>query len=120
MIRKSAAPTLTGSCFAGYEFWLFPNLLSDQVDLIGAFVPLLSFEKPADGKSHLGTRVGGFLGVSFMLYVFYVYTPDESSLSFQKTNESILDMFNTANKPGIGPRHGLRAAKVRQRPQRRH
>ena len=89
---------------AGYEFWLFPNLLSDQVDLIGAFVPFVSFEKPADGKSHLGTRIGGFLGVSFMLYVFYVYTPEDPS--FQKTNESILDMFSNANKPGIGPGAG--------------
>lgn len=93
-------------CCAGYEFWLFPNLLSDQVDLIGAFVPLLSFEKPADGKSHIGTRVGGFLGVSFMLYAFYAYTPDEGTMTFQKTNESILDMFNNANKPGIGPGTG--------------
>ena len=91
---------------AGYEFWLFPNLLSDQVDLIGAFIPLQSFGKPEDGKSHLGTRIGGFLGVSFMIYAFYVYSPDESTLSLKKTNESILDMFNNVQKPGLGPGTG--------------
>lgn len=91
---------------AGYEFWLFPNLLSDQVDILGAFVPLLTFQKPEDGKSHLGTRIGGFLGVGFMMYVFYVYTPDESTLTFERANESILDMFNNQQKPGLGPGAG--------------
>jgi hypothetical protein len=98
-------------CRAGYEFWLFPNLLSDQVDLLGAFIPFVSFQKPADGKSHLGTRIGGFVGVSCMMYMFYVYTPDESTMSFERANESILDMFSNANKPGIGPGVGYVAPK---------
>jgi hypothetical protein len=77
------------------------------VDLVGAFVPLMSFEKPADGKSHLGTRIGGFIGVGFMMYMFYVYTPDESTMkSFEKANESILDMMNNVHRPGLGPGTG--------------
>lgn len=69
-------------------------------------MPLLTFQKPEDGKSHLGTRIGGFLGVGFMMYVFYVYTPDESTLTFERANESILDMFNNQQKPGLGPGTG--------------
>ena len=72
---------------AGYEWWLFPNLLSDQVDLIGAFIPLYSCKKPEPGKSHLGTRIGGFVAVSFMMYAFYYYTPDESAIGKPKGND---------------------------------
>ena len=97
--------SVTQSEGAGYEFWLFPNLLSDQVDLVGAFKPLYSLGKPADGKSHLGTRIGGFVGVAFMLYVFYVYTPDEQAIGkgFENANDSILGMFEGGPKKSIGP-----------------
>jgi hypothetical protein len=74
---------------------------------VGAFVPLMSFAKPEDGKSHLGTRIGGFIGVGFMMYMFYMYTPDESTMkSFEKANESILDMMHNVNRPGLGPGTG--------------
>lgn len=89
---------------AGYEFWLFPNLLSDQVDLLGAFKPLYSFEKPADGKSHLGTRIGGFFGVACMLYVFYFHSPDEKAInSGMDATQDILGMLKKGPQASIGP-----------------
>jgi hypothetical protein len=89
---------------AGYEFWLFPNMLSDQVDVVGAFKPALSFQKPADGQSHMATRVTGVLAGGVMIYMLYVYTPDEKTLkaNLQKANTSILDMIHSVNTPSIG------------------
>eukprot|EP00798_Chlamydomonas_sp_ICE-L_P014774 gene14774-20823_t len=30
----------------GYSFWLFPNMMSDEVGVMDAFLPVVSFEKP--------------------------------------------------------------------------
>lgn len=89
---------------AGYEFWLFPNLLSDQVDILGAFKPTMSFAKPADGKSHLGTRVGGVFSTALLFYMMYVYSPDEKTIkaNLQKAENSILDMVQQVNNPSLG------------------
>jgi hypothetical protein len=83
---------------AGNEFWLFPNLLSDQVDILGAFVPVISFTKPEDGKAHWGTRIGGVFGSAAMIYMLYVYSPDEKTIikDVKGMGDSILDMFNNA------------------------
>eukprot|EP00892_Ulva_mutabilis_P003469 jgi/Ulvmu1/1494/UM011_0224.1 len=89
---------------SGYEFWLFPNLLSDQVDILGAFKPTMSFGKPADGQSHLGTRVGGVVSTVLLFYMMYVYSPDEKTIkaNLQKAESSILDMVQQVNNPSLG------------------
>lgn len=88
---------------SGYEFWLFPNLISDQVDFLGAFMPAVSFGKPADGRSHWASRLACMIGCSLLLYVLFMYSPHEKGLAMdvRKAHDSILDMFNLAANPSI-------------------
>lgn len=64
----------------------------------------MSFAKPADGKSHLGTRVGGVLSTGLLFYMMYVYSPDEKTIkaNLQKAENSILDMVQQVNNPSLG------------------
>lgn len=100
-------------CGAGYEFWLFPNMLSDQVDVVGAFKPLLSFGKPEDGQSHLGTRIGGLLGTGLLIWMMYAYSPDERTIknNLKQANENILDMFHSGTTKSIGDGTGYQPPK---------
>ena len=78
--------------------------MSDQVDFLEAFMPFFTCEKPADGKSHLASRVASFFGASVFLYVLYMYSPDEKGLAseVQKAHDSILDLLNlNPNGPSI-------------------
>lgn len=72
-------------------------MLSDQVDVVGAFKPLLSFGKPEDGQSHWGTRIGGMVGTGMMIYMLYAYSPDERTIknNLKQANDNILDMFHS-------------------------
>jgi hypothetical protein len=110
-MMSANSPNLRGN--AGYEFWLFPNLLSDQVDIVGAFKPLHSFEKPKDGQSHIGTRIGGLVGTVLMVYMMYVYSPDEKTIArnLAQANDSILDMFHSTAKQSIGDGTGYQPPK---------
>lgn len=64
----------------------------------------MSFAKPADGKSHLGTRVGGVISTGLLFYMMYVYSPDEKTIkaNLQKAENSILDMVQQVNNPSLG------------------
>jgi hypothetical protein len=98
---------------AGYEFWLFPNMLSDEVDILGAFKPLLSLKKPEDGQSHWGTRIGGLVGTALMVYMLYAYSPDERTIkrNLKAANENILDMFHSGTTQSIGDGTGYQPPK---------
>jgi len=74
------------------------------VDILGAFKPTMSFSKPADGQSHLGTRVGGVISTVLLFYMMYVYSPDEKTIkaNLQKAESSILDMVQQVNNPSLG------------------
>ena len=110
----STVPIVKCMPVAGYEFWLFPNMLSDQVDIVGAFKPLLSFGKPEDGQSHWGTRIGGLVGTGLMIYMMYAYSPDERTIknNLKAANENILDMFHSGGPAkSIGDGTGYQAPK---------
>lgn len=88
-------------------------MLSDQVDIVGAFKPLLSFGKPEDGQSHLGTRIGGLVGTGLMIYMMYAYSPDERTIkhNLKQANENILDMFHSGTTKSIGDGTGYQPPK---------
>lgn len=64
----------------------------------------MSFGKPEDGQSHLGTRVGGVISTALLFYMMYVYSPDEKTIkaNLQKAESSILDMVQQVNNPSLG------------------
>lgn len=65
----------------GQSFWLFPNLLSDDVGVIEAFIPMLSFTtRGKDKPSQLAARLAAGLSFGVFIYALWAVTPDEDVL----------------------------------------
>jgi len=78
--------------------------VSDQVDFLEAFLPVYTFARPKDGKSHLASRAAAACAAATLVYVLYRYSPDEAGLAegAQKAHDSILDLLNlNPNGPSI-------------------
>mmetsp|Transcript_28438 Transcript_28438/g.62577 ORF Transcript_28438/g.62577 Transcript_28438/m.62577 type:complete len:308 (+) Transcript_28438:149-1072(+) len=85
---------------SGYSFWLFPNMMSDEVSVLDAFKPIISFEAPGRGKSAWKQRLatGAILGV--VMYMLYTHSPDVDLLKEEarKAHESLVDYLDLAGR----------------------
>lgn len=85
----------------GHSFWLFPYLMSDEVSILDAFSPIVSYERPKKGsRSQLLARVVTLAAVAFIVYVLYQHTPDAEQLaqSAKEAHDSILDYLDVYGK----------------------
>ncbi|GFR49441.1 hypothetical protein Agub_g11499, partial [Astrephomene gubernaculifera] len=85
----------------GHSFWLFPNLMSDQVGVLDAFSPALSYERPKKGsRTQLLSRLAALLLVGGVVYMLYQHTPDAEALkaSAKEAHDSILDYLDVYGK----------------------
>ncbi|GIL53152.1 hypothetical protein Vafri_8825 [Volvox africanus] len=112
----------------GHSFWLFPNMMSDEVGVLDAFSPVLSYERPKKGsRTQIVTRLITLVLVTGSIYMLYQHSPDAEKLaaSAKEAHDSILDyldvyakgkMFitgntnDTATKAGMGEAAGAGTA----------
>ena len=83
----------------GQSFWIFPNLLSDEVPFSEALLPRLSLQRNEDDKSSLlkrGTTVGFMILVSYFLSE---HGPDKSAVKMFtfKAHDQVLSMLQVQN-----------------------
>ncbi|GLC33605.1 hypothetical protein PLESTB_000094600 [Pleodorina starrii] len=85
----------------GHSFWLFPNMMSDEVGVLDAFSPVLSYERPKKGsRTQIAARLLTLLLVSGTVYMLYQHTPDADKLaaSAKEAHDSILDYLDVYGK----------------------
>lgn len=66
----------------GTAFWIFPNMLADDVPITAAFKPLYSYDPPEEGKgTHWALRVGALAVVACICSVLYTVAPDKTEVA---------------------------------------
>ncbi|KAG2446737.1 hypothetical protein HYH02_008298 [Chlamydomonas schloesseri] len=89
----------------GHSFWLFPNLMSDEVGVLDAFSPVMSYERPKKGsRSQLAARLLSLVLAAGVVYVLYTHSPDAESLKAgaKEAHDSILDYLDVYGKGKMG------------------
>ncbi|PNH11496.1 Translocation protein SEC62 [Tetrabaena socialis] len=79
---------------SGHSFWLFPNLMSDEVSVFDAFAPVMSYDKPKKGsRTQIAARVLTLALAAGTVYMLYQNTPDAEQLAAtaKEAHDSILD-----------------------------
>lgn len=99
--------TLFGAVWiaTGHSFWLFPNLMSDEVSVFDAFSPVVSYERPKKGsRTQIAARLLTLALAGGVLYVLYTHTPDAEKLaaSAKEAHDSILDYLDVYGKGKMG------------------
>jgi translocation protein SEC62 len=80
----------------GVDFWIFPNLFSDNLGPIESFFPLYQFEKRGDDMKMVGVRILSAISLVFLVYLFSKEPENLEGLS-SFTNDSMNDLFNWGN-----------------------
>lgn len=84
----------------GRSFWLFPNIMSDQVGLTEAFWPIISYETPTEGGTKPVVRAAAALLLAATTYAVYSYSPDiHLREQVNKAHDSLLnfvDMYGSS------------------------
>lgn len=85
---------------SGYSLWIFPNMMSEEVGVLDAFSPVISFNGPPKGKSLWKERLVAAIALGGVAYLLYSHTPDVDQLKDEamKAHESLLDYLDMAGK----------------------
>mmetsp|Transcript_28913 Transcript_28913/g.73837 ORF Transcript_28913/g.73837 Transcript_28913/m.73837 type:complete len:329 (-) Transcript_28913:168-1154(-) len=61
---------------SGHALWLFPNMMSDQVSIVDAFVPVVTFDKAKSWKNGWQARIATAAVCAGVVWLLASHTPD--------------------------------------------
>jgi hypothetical protein len=76
----------------GYEFWILPNLWSDETNILEAFRPAYTFEKSVSGNAY--TRIGAFAVVVALGYWMKNQPVEEYEAFFTNNRQFVEDLYS--------------------------
>lgn len=80
----------------GRHFWLFPNMMSEEVGVFEAFKPVVSLEKPDASKYQVLSRIATLVLSAGLVYMLYTHSPDQATMKAgaKKAHDSVLEFLD--------------------------